>query len=92
MGEWWCAVAAVHDGYLLRKTIVRAPLGGKLLNQCMLQSVESKGVVVKPSYSFKRHLASSGQWEVGLFQSFATVHIGPFPVAQLKCTEVRDAG
>lgn len=58
------AVTAVHDGYVLRKSITRAPIGGRLLDSCTLQSVESKGVVVRPSYSFKRHLSASGQWEV----------------------------
>lgn len=61
------AVSAVHDGYVLQKSIARAPIGGKLLTQCMLQSIESKGITVKPPYSFKRSLASAGQWEVCVF-------------------------
>ena len=59
------AVAAVHDGYLLTKSIVRAPIGGQLLSQCMLQSAQAKGTVVQPAYSFKRVQTAAGQWEVG---------------------------
>ena len=58
------AVSAVHDGYVLQKSIARAPIGGRLLTQCMLQSLESKGIAVKPSYSFKRSVNAAGQYEV----------------------------
>ena len=58
------AVAAVHDGYLLTKSIVRAPVGGQLLSQCMLQSAQAKGTVVQPAYSFKRVQTAASQWEV----------------------------
>ena len=58
-------VAAVHDGYVLHKSVARAPLGGALLARCMLHSVESKGVTVAPSYSFRRKERAPGQFEVG---------------------------
>ena len=57
-------MAAVHDGYLLTKSIVRAPVGGQLLSHCMLQSAQAKGTVVQPAYSFKRAQTAAGQWEV----------------------------
>ena len=60
----WCAVAAVHDGYLLTKSIVKGPIGGHLLSQCMLQSAQSRGTTVRPAYSFRRVQNTSGQWEV----------------------------
>ncbi|CAL8463368.1 g2902 [Coccomyxa elongata] len=63
-GHEGIVVSAVHDGYVLQKSITRAPIGGKLLTQCMLQSIESKGITVKPPYSFKRSLSSAGQWEL----------------------------
>ena len=31
----WRAVAAVHDGYVLRKSVHSNPMGGRLLSQCM---------------------------------------------------------
>ena len=58
------AVTAVHDGYALTKSVSRAPIGGRLLSQCMLASVQAKGVVVQPPYAFKRVQVPSGQWEV----------------------------
>jgi len=58
-------VAAVHDGYVLHKSVARAPLGGALLARCMLHSVESKGVTVAPPYSFRRKERAPGQFEVG---------------------------
>ena len=59
------AVSAVHDGYVLQKSVVHSPLGGKLLTQCMLQSIQSKGVMVHPAYTFKRTEITPGQFEVG---------------------------
>ncbi len=70
--SWWVingidliAVAAVHDGYVLQKSVARAPLGGALLTQCMLNSVESKGLTVSPPFSFRRKEKAPGQVEVG---------------------------
>ncbi len=58
-------VAAVHDGYVLNKTIHRAPLGGHLLTRCMLASVHDKGdVAVRPRYAFSRKELAPGQFEV----------------------------
>ena len=34
--------AAVHDGYLLQKSVSRSRLGGEILTDCMQRSVESK--------------------------------------------------
>ena len=58
-------MAAVHDGYVLQKSVARAPLGGALLTQCMLNSVESKGLTVSPPFSFRRKEKAPGQFEVG---------------------------
>lgn len=46
--------AAVHDGYLLEKSVSRSRVGGQLLTECMQRCIESKGVQVKPRYTFKR--------------------------------------
>jgi len=58
------AVTAVSDGFVLQKSIVRSPLGGRLLSQCMAHSVQRKGVAIRPSYSIKRSEISPGQIEV----------------------------
>lgn len=58
------AASVVHDGYLLQKTVARSPIGGRLLSHCMLQSVQSKGITIQPSYSFKRVERTPGQFEV----------------------------
>ena len=49
---------------MLQKSVVHSPLGGKLLTQCMLQSIQSKGVMVHPAYTFKRTEITPGQFEV----------------------------
>ena len=36
----FCAVAAVHDGYVLRKSVHSSPMGGRLLSQCMQVRIE----------------------------------------------------
>jgi len=58
-------VAAVHDGYVLQKSVCRAPLGGAVLNRCMEAAVEaSASVEIKPRYSFQRKDAGNGTMEV----------------------------
>eukprot|EP00191_Tetraselmis_sp_GSL018_P005574 CAMPEP_0177603596 /NCGR_PEP_ID=MMETSP0419_2-20121207/15605_1 /TAXON_ID=582737 /ORGANISM="Tetraselmis sp., Strain GSL018" /LENGTH=415 /DNA_ID=CAMNT_0019097395 /DNA_START=48 /DNA_END=1292 /DNA_ORIENTATION=+ len=58
-------VAAVHDGYVLQKSICRAPLAGQLLNRCMESAVQqSCSVELRPRFAFKRKLAASGNMEV----------------------------
>ncbi|KAJ6340149.1 hypothetical protein OIU77_007990 [Salix suchowensis] len=47
-------IAPVHDGYVLQKAVASSPIGGELLTDCLLKSLESKGVMIKPRYSFKR--------------------------------------
>ncbi|KAJ7531089.1 hypothetical protein O6H91_14G031900 [Diphasiastrum complanatum] len=39
-------VAAVHDGYVLNKAIVRSPIGGEVLTDCLLNIMETKNVVI----------------------------------------------
>ncbi len=70
--DWYlvlCAVAGVHDGYVLTKSVARSPLAGNILTKCMLQALQSKDVEVRPRYAFKRIERAPGQFEVG-----TTVH------------------
>lgn len=57
-------MAAVHDGYVLQKSIIRSPLAGHVLTQCMLQSVRARGAEVRPRYEFKRVDRGGGHFEV----------------------------
>jgi hypothetical protein len=41
----------VHDGYALTKGTLRTPLGGELLSEVMLHTVEAAGTGVKPRVS-----------------------------------------
>ncbi|KAF0924538.1 hypothetical protein E2562_010178 [Oryza meyeriana var. granulata] len=56
-------VAAVHDGYVLQKSVATSPIGGEFLTDCMMKSLESKGVVIRPRYSFKKK-ESPGEYKV----------------------------
>lgn len=58
------AVSAVHDGYVLQKSIIRSPVAGHVLTQCMLQSVQARGAHIRPRYEFKRVDKGGGQLEV----------------------------
>ena len=60
------AVAAVHDGYVLKKSITRSPLGGRLLTQCMQQAVLSKGAQLQPHFSLRRLETAPGKFEVSM--------------------------
>ncbi|CAN1241763.1 Actin-related protein 4, partial [Linum perenne] len=56
-------VAPVHDGYVLQKAVTSCPIGGDFLSDCLLKSLESKGVVIKPRYSFKRKETRPGEFQ-----------------------------
>lgn len=57
-------ISAVHDGYVLKKGIIRTPVGGHLLSEIMLKTLESSGTTIKPRYSFKRIDKGGGDFEV----------------------------
>lgn len=59
-------MAAVHDGYVLLKSVTWAPLGGALLTECMRRCVDHDGSLIKPRYEFKRVDRGQGQYEVCL--------------------------
>ena len=53
-GQGTC-VTAVHDGYALTKSSIRTPLGGELLTDLMLRSIE-KQVGVRCNLSQNQHV------------------------------------
>uniref|UniRef100_A0A1D2A4J3 Actin-related protein 4 n=1 Tax=Auxenochlorella protothecoides TaxID=3075 RepID=A0A1D2A4J3_AUXPR len=57
-------VAAVHDGYVLQKSVIRSPLGGALLTRCLMHSVQSGGTRIHPRFDFQRVETVPGQFEV----------------------------
>ncbi|PRW20870.1 Actin-related 4 [Chlorella sorokiniana] len=57
-------LAAVHDGYVLQKSVVHTPLGGRVLSQCMAAAVEAKGTQIRPRYEFTRREGPGGKLEV----------------------------
>ncbi|KAL4451638.1 hypothetical protein ABPG75_007300 [Micractinium tetrahymenae] len=57
-------MAAVHDGYVLQKSVAATPLAGRLLAQCMAAAVEAKGTQIRPRYEFIRKEMASGKLEV----------------------------
>ncbi|KAF7826453.1 Actin-related protein 4 [Senna tora] len=56
-------VAPVHDGYVLQKAVATSPVGGEFLTDCLMKSLESKGIVIKPRYSFKRKEIRPGEFQ-----------------------------
>ncbi|WRX34760.1 Actin family - like 10 [Theobroma cacao] len=56
-------VAPVHDGYVLQKAVSSSPIGGEFLTDCLMKSLESKGIVIKPRYSFKRKEIQPGVFQ-----------------------------
>ncbi|PKU85689.1 actin-related protein 4 isoform X1 [Dendrobium catenatum] len=56
-------VAPVQDGYVLQKGVATSPIGGEFLTECMMKSLESKGIIFKPRYSFKRKEARPGDFQ-----------------------------
>jgi actin-related protein len=60
------AVAGVHDGYVLTKSISRSPVGGKVLNTCLQKALQARGIQVKPRQTFKRVEKKPGEFVVSL--------------------------
>ncbi|KAF7851910.1 hypothetical protein BT93_L1625 [Corymbia citriodora subsp. variegata] len=56
-------IAPVHDGYVLQKAVATSPIGGEFLTDCLLKSLESKGIKIKPRYSFKRKEVRPGDFQ-----------------------------
>jgi actin-like protein 6A len=60
-------VAAVHEGYLLSKTVTRTAVAGAALTRAMLSVLEQKAGgadKVAPSFSFRRTEVSPGEFKV----------------------------
>jgi actin-like protein 6A len=38
-------VSVVHDGFVLQKYVANSPVDGEFLTDCMMKSLESKGVL-----------------------------------------------
>ncbi|XLT86475.1 hypothetical protein HN873_008228, partial [Arachis hypogaea] len=47
-------VAPVLDGYVLQKAVTTSPIGGEFLTDCLMKSLEGKGITIKPRYAFKK--------------------------------------
>lgn len=56
-------VAPVHDGYVLQKAVATSPIGGEFLTDCLMKSLESKGIAMKPRYSFRRKEIRPGEFQ-----------------------------
>ncbi|KAI8552772.1 hypothetical protein RHMOL_Rhmol06G0293600 [Rhododendron molle] len=56
-------IAPVHDGYVLQKAVQSSPIGGEFLSDCLMKSLESKGLTIKPRYSFKRKEIRPGEFQ-----------------------------
>ncbi|XP_042017132.1 actin-related protein 4-like isoform X2 [Salvia splendens] len=57
-------VVPVHDGYVLQKAVSTSPIGGDFLSDCLLKSLESKGLSIKPRYAFKRKEVRPGEFQI----------------------------
>lgn len=57
-------VAAVHDGFLLHKSITRTPLGGAVLTAAMTAAASARAPrgELAPAYSFSRREVAPGDW------------------------------
>ncbi|GFP83024.1 actin-related protein 4 [Phtheirospermum japonicum] len=44
--------------------VVTYPIGGEFLTDCLLKSLEHKGILIKPRYAFKRKEIRAGEYQV----------------------------
>ncbi len=61
-------MAAVQDGYLLNKSVIRSPVGGLALTRCTQAGVLVRGGIIRPRYTFKRTERAPGEFMVRLMQ------------------------
>ncbi|RZB95175.1 Actin-related protein 4 [Glycine soja] len=47
-------VVPVLDGYVLQKAVIASPIGGEFLTDCLMKSLEGKGITIRPRCSFKK--------------------------------------
>ena len=64
VGHDGTVTSAVHDGYVLQKSVRRGQVGGRFLSECMLKSLEAQKVKVTPRYAFEKVEAKGGGWDV----------------------------
>ncbi|KAL0697881.1 hypothetical protein Bca4012_054003 [Brassica carinata] len=57
-------ISPVHEGYVLQKAVISNPIGGEFLTDCLLKSLEAKGIKIRPRYSFKRKEVRPGEFQV----------------------------
>ncbi|KAJ8752123.1 hypothetical protein K2173_001798 [Erythroxylum novogranatense] len=57
-------IVPVHDGYVLQKAVGTSPIGGEFLTDCLIKSLEGKGITIKPRYSFKRKEIRPGEFQI----------------------------
>ncbi|KAK7251027.1 hypothetical protein RIF29_33889 [Crotalaria pallida] len=48
---------------LYEKAMATSPIGGEFLTECLMKSLESKGIVIKPRYSFRRKEIRPGEFQ-----------------------------
>nr|GMC73878.1 actin-related protein 4-like [Ipomoea batatas] len=56
-------IAPVHDGYVLQRAVTTSPIGGDVLTEALMRSLEQKGIVIKPRYSFRRKEILPGEFQ-----------------------------
>nr|GMC71822.1 actin-related protein 4-like [Ipomoea batatas] len=56
-------IAPVHDGYVLQRAVTTSPIGGEVLTEALMRSLEQKGIVIKPRYSFRRKEIRPGEFQ-----------------------------
>ncbi|CAL9776942.1 unnamed protein product [Musa acuminata subsp. burmannicoides] len=52
------------NSFYAKQAVSTSPIGGEFLTDCMMKSLESKGVMIKPRYSFKRKEIRPGEFQV----------------------------
>lgn len=64
VGHNGASVTPVHDGYALQRCALRTAMGGEALSAAILAHLESKSVVVRPRYAFKKVENAAGEYDV----------------------------
>ncbi|MED6143791.1 Actin-like 6A [Stylosanthes scabra] len=65
LGQWFSCLHVTRLGclYYTLLAVATSPIGGEFLTDCLMKSLESKGIVIKPRYSFRRKEIRPGEFQ-----------------------------
>lgn len=82
-------VSAVNEGYSINSSVMRSPIGGRLLNDALHHSLHSKSTTIRPWYTYRSPSASGASSASPLATSSHTAWSAAHLLADIKESSCR---